>query len=275
MVRVAALQIDIALGNPERNRNAIARLAESTDADLVVFPECALSGYAFDGAEEARAHAEPIPGPTTEVLRSVAISKRRCIVVGMLERKEDRMWNSAVLVTPDGKVAKYRKTHLPCLGVDRFVAPGDRLPVFDTPVGRLGVQICYDLRFPESARCLALEGVEILVVPTNWPRGAEAIPEILLPARAVENGVFVVAANRVGTENKTEYIGQSAIIDPRGKTLAILKRGEGAVIAEVNPAQAREKHIIRKPGEYEIDLVADRRPDLYGPLVRTGGKCLN
>ena len=268
MVKVAAVQMDVELAGEGRNRVEIARLADATDADLVVFPECANSGYGFRDAAAARPHAEPIPGPTTELLLPIARARKRCIVVGLLERDVGELWNAAALVTPDGGVHKYRKVHLPFVGVDRFVRGGDSFPVHDTPLGRVGMQICYDLRFPEGARSLALDGADIVVVPTNWPRGAEAMPDVLVAARAVENRVFVIAANRVGAEGGAPYIGRSSVVDPRGRVLAALAGEPGVAAAEIDPSLARQKRIVNAPGEYEIDLFADRHPEAYGRLTR-------
>lgn len=268
MIRVAAVQLDITLGDPVRNLEALVARAGATDADLLVFPECSNSGYGFSDEASAAKHAESIPGPTTEALQAVARARNRTIIAGLLETDGRSIFNAAAVLTPDGRVGKYRKVHLPFLGLDRFTKGGDGFPVFDTPVGRVGVQICYDLRFPEASRALALEGAEILAVPTNWPRGAEAMPDHLVTARAVENRVFVVTANRVGTEAGTPFIGRSAIVDVMGRTIASLGDREGVLTAEIEPALARDKRIVNAPGAYEIDLFADRRPAAYGPLFR-------
>ncbi len=268
MVRVAAVQLDIVLGDPARNRDALVARADATDAELIVFPECSNSGYGFPDVDAARVHAEAVPGPTTDALQAVARARRRTIVVGLLERDGAALFNAAAVLTPDGAVGKYRKVHLPFLGLDRFTSGGAAFPVFDTPVGRVGVQICYDLRFPEASRSLALDGAEILAVPTNWPRGAEAMPDHLVTARAVENRVFVVTANRVGAEGGAPFIGRSAVVDLRGSTLGALGDRAGVLVAEIDPALARDKRAVHRPGEYEIDLFADRRPAAYGALTR-------
>lgn len=268
MVRVAAVQMDVLLGQPARNRRAILALAESTDAALVVFPECSNSGYGFPDAQSALRNAEPVPGPTTEALQAVARARNRTFVIGLLETADGALWNAAAVVTPDGPIGKYRKVHLPFLGVDRFATHGDAFPVFETPVGRVGVQICYDLRFPEASRALALGGADILAVPTNWPHGAEAMPRHLVAARAVENRVFVVTANRVGTEAGARFIGRSAVVDLRGEALAALEDAEGVLVVDIDPLLARDKRTVYEPGEYEIDLFADRRPSAYERLIR-------
>ncbi|HLM33122.1 MAG TPA: carbon-nitrogen hydrolase family protein, partial [Gaiellaceae bacterium] len=146
-------QTEPGLGEPERNVEAcLARLEEAAagGCDLLVLPECATSGYMFASEDEAAPYAEEVPGPSVEALAGACARHRLHCVAGLLERDGDRLRNTAVLVGPSGLVGRYRKTHLPFLGVDRFVAPGDEPPeVYDTPVGRLGMVICYELRFPE------------------------------------------------------------------------------------------------------------------------------
>src|SRR5437899_3178029 len=155
MVRVAVAQIEPRLGEKERNLEAcLARLdaVAAAGAELLVLPECAIPGYMFDSAAEALPFAEEIPGPSTEVLAAACRRLGVHVVCGLLEFDGELLHNSAVLIGPDGLIGSYRKTHLPFLGVDRFTVPGDVLPVFDTALGRIGLEICYDLRFPEAAR---------------------------------------------------------------------------------------------------------------------------
>ncbi len=267
MVRAAVVQMDVALRQTKRNQQRILDLAAQTEADLVIFPECANSGYAFNSQDEAMPYAETIPGPFVEALTAVARDKSRCLAVGLLEKDGSRLRNSAVLVTAEGEVHVYRKTHLPYLGLDRFVTPGGSLPVFKTSLGVVGLLICYEWRFPEVARALALQGAELLIGLSNWPRGAVVIPTLLLPARAAENRVWIASANRVGLEGGSEFIGKSAVIDPNGDTVVALDGPqEGVSCCDMDLSLSRQKHLVRKPGEYEIDLFEDRRPALYGSI---------
>jgi predicted amidohydrolase len=190
------------------------------------------------------------------------------VVVGLLEADGDHVYNTAALVGPVGYLGKYRKLHLPFLGVDRFVTPGDMpLEVIDTPLGRIGMLICYDLRFPEAARVLALEGADLIAVPTNWPTGAESNPELLMGTRALENQAYIAASDRVGDERGFHYIGMSGVTGPDGKWLVRTQTDtEQILYAAIEPAKARAKKIVRRPGEWEIDPVQDRRPDVYGRL---------
>ena len=165
-------------------------------------------------------------------------------------------------------IGSYRKSHLPFLGVDRYVRAGDELPVFDTAIGRIGLEICYDLRFPEVTRSLALAGAEIVCLPTNWPMAAAANAELLAPARAFENRIYLLVANRVGRERTAEFCGRSQIVAPDGTRLAETDAtSEALLVAEIDVGWAREKSIVPAPGEYEMHLFGHRRPELYGALV--------
>jgi predicted amidohydrolase len=269
-MRVAVAQIEPALGENERNRDVCLTRAEeaaAAGAELLVLPECAIPGYMFDSLEEAMPFAEEIPGPSTETLSAACHRLGMHIVCGLIERDGDLLRNAAVLVGPDGLIGSYRKTHLPFLGVDRFVTPGDELVVHDTPLGRIGVEICYDLRFPEVTRTLALRGADIVAHPTNFPMAAKVQTEVITRARAAENRVFLLTANRVGKERWGEFCGWSQIVDPYGNRLAEAgEREEALLVAEIDLEQARDKNYVI-PGEYELYLFGDRRPELYGLLV--------
>jgi predicted amidohydrolase len=269
-MRVAVAQIDPKLAEVDRNlETCVARLEEAaTDgAQLLVLPECAIPGYMFDSAEEALPFAEEIPGPSTEVLERECRRLGIHAVCGMLERDGDALHNSAVLIAPDGLIGTYRKTHLPFLGVDRFVVPGDELSVYETPLGRIGVEICYDLRFPEVTRTLALRGADIIAHPTNFPLAARPQTEFITRARAAENRVYLLTSNRVGKERTAEFCGWSQIVEPHGARLAEAgAQDEALLIADVDIERARDKDFVI-PGEYELYLFGHRRPDLYGALV--------
>jgi predicted amidohydrolase len=270
-MRVAVAQIEPKLAEKERNLDlCLTRLEEVVEqgAELLVLPECAIPGYVYESGEEARRYAEEIPGPSTEALEEACRRLDAYVVCGLLERDGDTIHNAAVLVGPDGLIGSYRKSHLPFLGVDRFVQAGDELPVFDTPIGRIGVEICYDLRFPEVTRMLALAGAEIVCLPTNWPVAAAANAELLAPARAYENRIYLLVANRIGKERTAEFCGRSQIVDTTGVRLAETDAtSEALLVAEIDVARAREKSIVPAPGEYEMHLFGHRRPELYGSLV--------
>ena len=267
---VAVAQMQPRLGENERNLDAgLARLEEAVaaGAELVVLPECAIPGYMFGSLEEAMPFAEEIPGPTTEALEAACHRLNAHVVCGLLERDGDVLYNAAVLVGRDGFIGSYRKTHLPFLGVDRFTTPGEELSVFDTPLGRIGLEICYDLRFPEVTRTLALRGADIVAHPTNFPMAAKVQTEVITLARAAENRVYLLTANRVGKERWGEFCGWSQIVDPFGKRLAEADETEEVLlVADIDLEKARDKDYVI-PGEYELYLFGDRRPGLYGALV--------
>jgi predicted amidohydrolase len=269
-MRVAVAQIEPTLAEKERNlARCLGQLeaAAAEGTELLVLPECALPGYMFDSAEEALPLAEEIPGPSTEVLERECRRLGMHVVCGLLERDGDVLRNAAVLVGPGGLIGTYRKTHLPFLGVDRFVLAGEELPVYETPLGRIGVEICYDLRFPEVTRTLALKGADLVAHPTNFPMAARLQTELITLARAAENRIYLLTANRIGRERWGEFCGWSQIVDPYGKRLAEAGETEEALlVADVDVERARDKDYVI-PGEYELYLFGDRRPELYGALV--------
>lgn len=272
--------MDVALGDVEGNlARVMGRLEEAAEngAKIVVFPEAALSGYCFASLQEAL--------PTAVMCWDEAIwpFADRCETLGIVgilgylsatgepdgETGRVECTNAAILAGA-GRPGScfYAKTHLPVLGVDRFVSPGDCLSVWDTPYGNIGPLICYDIRFPEAARCLGLMGADILALPTNWPAGAESSPDFLTRARAWENRVYVLAANRVGVERGRRFIGRSQIVAPSGEILHEAGADEETVLyADLDLAQARQKRIVIEPGEWEIDTFGGRRPELYGRLT--------
>lgn len=277
-VKVAVVQMDPQLGRVEDNLTRIRTLYNRClvqGTHLTVFPQCATTGYGFDDLASAHAVAETVPGPTTASLTEMCAGHPLpeggpYVVVGLLERTPvpDIVYNSAVLVGPEGLIGLYRKAHLPLLGVDRFTTPGDTgFQVWETAIGRIGIEICYDLRFPEGMRVLALRGADIVALPTNWPDGSQNAPQFVTRTRALENRVFVLACNRCGEESGFWFFGHSQITDPRGTVLAEAEAGEQICIADIEPTDARQKRIVLRRGEFELDTVGDRRPDLYGQIV--------
>lgn len=273
-VRVAGVQMEPKILEKDRNLARCLELIRATakeGARLIVFPECALTGYIFASLEEALPVSEPIPGPSTEEILAVCRELNVYVVIGLLEIDKGNCYNAAALLGPGGVVIKHRKLHLPYVGVDRFVSHGNLPPtVCETEIGRIGMGICYDGNFPEYVRILALEGADIFVLPANWPELGECVPKIIIPARALENLVFVVAVNRVGQERGIKFFGGSKIAHfAEGMALAEGKPYEEDILyADIEPATAREKHVVITPGEFELDLFGDRRPELYGALCK-------
>ncbi|MEX2026698.1 MAG: carbon-nitrogen hydrolase family protein [Pirellulaceae bacterium] len=269
---IAAVQMNVDFADKESNLRRMLFLLEQTAGEavkLTVFPECALTGYCFDSLEEAQPFAEPIPGPSTE--RMAAACKRlNChVVYGLLEAEGDRIFNAAVLVGPKGVVGSYRKVHLPFLGIDRFTTPGDRpFAVHNAGGIRVGMNICYDGSFPEAARVMTLDGADLIVLPTNWPPGSECMASCAVNTRAMENQIYYLACNRVGTERGFRFIGMSKIAAPGGSVIAeAMHENEAILYAQVDVDKARNKHLVRVPKLHEIDRIKDRRPEMYSRLV--------
>ncbi len=270
-MKVAAVQMDVKILEKERNLEKILATLESAaraGAGIVVYPECALTCYCFSSGEEAGPVAEPVPGPSTEKLWAAAKALDCTAIVGMLERDGDRIFNAAAVVTPQGIAGTFRKLHLPYLGIDRFVVPGDKpYPVYATSHGKIGINICYDCSFPEAGRVLKLKGVQLLAIATNWPIGSDSwqhTPKV----RATENHFHVAVADRVGEERGFRFAGHSQIVDYMGKVHAEAGETEETILfAELDLAGADRNRVVRVPGQWEFDRIAARRPEMYGPLT--------
>lgn len=272
-LKIAAVQMDVTLADKPRNLDRISSaLAETTaqGAQLTIFPECAVTGYCFDSLDEALPSGEAVPGPSCQQLTEVCAQLDSHAIVGLLERDGDRLFNACALIGPSGVVGSYRKIHLPFLGIDRFTTPGDRpFAVHAMGDARIGMNICYDSAFPESARSMALDGADLIALPTNFPPGAECMAEHVVNTRAMENKVFYACVNRVGHERGFDFIGHSKICDTSGRILAEAPHAEEAVLyAELDLEQARTKRIVRVPDKHIIDRFVDRRPEMYGRLVQ-------
>ncbi len=272
LVKIAGVQMDPKLA--ENHANLAAMLAKFDEAvgagaKLVVFPECALSGYGFASKAEGFAYSETIPGPATETFAKVCAKHSAFVIFGLLERTGEKLFNACTLVGPSGVVGTYRKIHLPYLGVDRFADPGDRpLEVLVADGLRIGMHICYDGTFPETGRVLSLLGADLLVLPTNWPRHSESAADHMVPCRALENVVYMIAVDRVGEEKGFRFVGRSSIASPAGEVLAKASPdGEEIIYADVDPAKARTKRLIRVPGKHELDRIKDRRPGFYSTIT--------
>lgn len=269
----AAVQMEPLLLQAEANLRRIIDLLNEAihlGAQVVVFPECALSGYALS-AEEAQHIAEPIPGPATQRISQICGRAQVVASIGMIEKGPDgHCYNAAVLIGRQGVLGRYRKTHLPHLGVDRYLQPGRKIEKpFESPYGRLGLLVCYDLRFPEPMRVLALQGAQVVLLSTAWPKAATLYPEFMARARSAENGIYLVAANRIGEERGTAYLGRSIISGPDGELLAeASSEHEMILLADIDPLCSDQKDRIFVPGAYELHLFGDRRPELYKALAQ-------
>jgi predicted amidohydrolase len=278
-VRVACVQSDVVFNDPTANANAacdqITELA-GQGVQLAVFPEAYLTGYCVSCAEDAEEIAIEVLSDkdrVTQAHESVIKISRACqenamhAVVGLAGKDGQGVYNGAILFRPSGEMHLYKKTHLPHLGLDRFVHTGDEFMLVETEIGKIGVLICYDMRAPEPTRVLALRGADMVILPTNWPEGAEISADHICIARAAENKIFFVACNRVGEEHGFRFIGGSKIIAPSGKVLAQVADTSQVITADLDIEQARDKRVVNKPGEYELDLFGSRTPHLYGDIT--------
>jgi predicted amidohydrolase len=267
-VKIAAVQMEPKIMQTGHNLENIVldtKKAAASNADLAIFPECSLTGYMFSSLEEALPYMETVPGPATEILSALSRELGIYIIAGLLEASGGNYFNTAVLTGPEGLAGKYRKAHLPYLGIDRFLDPGDQpFEVYKTEIGNIGIHICYDCNFPECARVMTLLGADIIALPTNWPKGREIIPGHVVVCRAYENKVNLAAANRVGIERGTEFIGMSRIVNSCGDVIAAADgKGEQIIYGDISLSETREKDMILKAGEFEINFIRDRRPELY------------
>ncbi len=267
-MKICCCQLDVVFGQPlqniERAIDCMVR-AKEQGADLIVFPECFLTGYCVSTREDALKIAinPQILFPIEQTANELDI----VVIIGFAELDGETLYNSAALIEPGVETRIYRKSHLPILGFDRFATAGTSLPVFQTRLGKIGILVCFDLRPPEPTRCMALEGAEIVILPTNWPDGAQAGPCWIAPARAAENRIFMATCNRVGHENGFDFIGQSGIYNVLGQELAKAGQEPTFLFAEVNLAEARFKRNVVRPGEYETTIFESRQPKLYSKIV--------
>jgi predicted amidohydrolase len=265
--RVAAIQFEPTLFSKSANLEALLRLtneAAAGGAKLIVTPEMATTAYCWATRDEITSDVEPVPGPTTRRFAEMAADHDCWIVVGLAEvdPETDIYYNSAVLIGPEGPVGLYRKTHA-YISEPKWAKDGDLgLPVFEMPIGRIAMTICMDACYPETARVPALAGADVICFPTNWL--SEKSPSPSWMARAAENGVYLVAANRYGLERGVQFSGGSAVIDPDGSLQSVVDSGDGIVWGWIDPARARDKHPVSGRPE---DLIADRRPDAYGTMT--------
>ena len=261
-MRVGVYQFAPVFGEKEANLKKIENVVRMSEADLIVFPELCTTGYQFISHEEVRASAERVPdGPTVERLLHLSREENKFIVLGLAEDQKGLIFNTSVLVGPKGFVGKYRKVHL-FFEEKTWFQPGDLgFPVWDIGFTKIGMMICFDWVFPEAARSLTLQGAEIVCHPVNLvlPYCQEA-----MKTRCIENGIFAVTANRIGTEERGRkkpltFTGGSQVVDPKGEILFRLGVDEeGYQDVEIDPAMARDKMITE-----HNHLLDDRKPECY------------
>lgn len=261
-MKVGYLQFNPVFGKKKQNLRRISEmLTRSRKADLLVLPELCTSGYLFKTKKELVHAAEFIPdGETTSMLVEIAKEKNMHLAAGMAERDGNFYYNSAVLVGPDGYIGKYKKIHLFHEEKDLF-EPGDsEFPVFEIKRAKVGLMICFDWIFPESARVLALKGADIICHPGNFvlPYAFE-----VLRARAIENRVFIITSSRTGRERGLVFQGKSQVIAPDMSLLARSgKEKEEVRVVDIELALARNKKVTPKN-----DVISDRKPEFYKKIL--------
>lgn len=259
-LKVAAIQFTIALGEIEHNlakvRAALVRVAEQ-GVQLAVLPEMWSVGYDYKRLVK---HAAESPRIIEAICQLSA--EHKLVVIGSLPEKSDgKVFNTAFVIDSGKLIGSYRKLHMfSMMGEDRFLAAGDRTLVLPTSVGRIGVAICYDLRFPELFRKMALEGAEIICLPAEWPKPRQDHWRTLLRARAMENQLFMVATNCCGIQGTLDFFGMSLLLSPRGEVLA-----EGGEVEIELMATFDYQEMVDYRAQ--IRCYKDRRPEVYGTLL--------
>ena len=261
ILRLALLQMNIEAGNPDANFAKLEQLLEEAVSqpnkpDVVVFPEMWNTGYALT---EIRTIADPA-GKRTKELLSAFGKKHRIYIIGgsIAELKGDQVYNTAYAFDRDGnEIADYSKIHLfRLMEEEKYLAAGDKHGKLTIEGVQAGLMICYDIRFPELTRKLALEGAKLMFVPAEWPHPRLHHWRTLLTARAIENQMFVIACNRMGTSGDTAFFGHSVVIDPWGEIVAEAGEEETILYAEIDLSLV---DAVRS----KIPVFEDRRPALY------------
>jgi len=265
-LNVAVVQMQPELGKMEANLGKMSewvrKIATSQPVDVIVFPELCVTG--FEGGQRFAQMAQRVPGTVTNILGQHANEFGVYVLVGMAvkEKVETVLYNSAVLIGPDGEpAAEYRKLHLQA--EERLVfRPGYKLAAIETEVGTLGIMLGWDLTFPEVARSLVLDGAEAILVPAAWEEKDVNMWRTLLLARAYENDVFIAAANRIGEEPSYTFAGQSAVLAPSGTLLAAMEEPEeGYVVVRLDLDEIRRRR-------EESQIILARQPGAYRAIVR-------
>jgi predicted amidohydrolase len=281
-IRAAAVQSDPQVGLENKDKNVEATLrqideAAANGARLIVLPELASTGYSFDTREEAFAHAESVPdGPTCTAWIEAARKHDAYIVAGIAESDGVRLYDTAVLLGPEGFIGKYRKTHL--WNREKLIfTPGDSYPVFDTRIGRIGLLACWDIWFPEVARILATQGADVICSVNNWvwtppplfDEAGNCMASYLTVTASHVNCIPIVAADRVGEERGGKFLGCSLITGTNGWPQAGIAdaEAEDIIYANLDIVASRSSVVWSTLN----DLPRDRRTDLYDVLLGYDG----
>jgi len=262
-ISIGLMQFAPALGDVGATIQRIDSLIPAANGlDILVLPELCNSGYNFSSYDQAWETSEEIEKSIfVRYLESQCMQFKMHIISGFNERDHDNLYNSAILVGPDGYVGTYRKLHL-FMNEQDYFKPGDRgLPVFDIGSCKIGMLVCFDWVFPEVWRILALKGVDIVCHPSNLV--LPGLAQTVIPIHALINRIFIVTANRIGTERDLTFTGLSIIADPQGDILVqSSEKKEELGIQTVDITMARNKMITERN-----DLMGDRRPEHYSLLA--------
>jgi predicted amidohydrolase len=256
--KVGVVQFDVKNGQIEANLNTVfgyLKKMVSENVSLAVLPE--MFSCSFDN-ENLREHSRL----TDNVVERLCLfaKKNKMAVTGTLPENEGgRIFNTMVFIDVDGKIKqRYRKLHLFRLtGEHLYYAAGDKIVTVDSSFGRIGLMICYDLRFPELARSLFLKGAQMIVVSAQWPEPRKEHWQTLVKARSVENQLFMICSNRTGVDDHLRFPGMSMIVDPVGIVLADAGNNDGSAFADIDPG-------LVKRARTQIPCMTDRRPEIYG-----------
>lgn len=271
MVHVSCVQLYPKLGDVDANIQKMVSyletiMKERPETDLIVYPELCNSGYECT-TEQFQELAETVPkGKTMKVFSELCKKYGVTVVYGYPERDPvltDVLYNSAICINEKGEVlGSYRKTH-PFASEIMWCRPGHDFPLIETSFGKIGIMICWDTAFPEVARSYALQGAELLVVSTNWEKPYEEDWDLITSARAFDNTLHLVAANRIGDDKELGFFGRSKIIDPIGKVIQALDREEEGIIYATLDLSLTEK----KRAEY-YTFFKDRQPHIYTDITK-------
>ena len=243
-MHLALGQAPIILGDIEKNLEIMEKLIKSAqekcdgNLDLIAFPELFITGYNL--RDNYNKVAEEIPSSSKAQKGIINLSKKHNvhIATGIVEKSGKSLFNSAIMIGPEGYIGHYRKQFLPNFGPfeeKMFFGEGNQTPVFETPFGKIGIQICYDLFFPETSMGLARNGAELILNLAASPTTSRPLFHRVIPARAIETTCFYAYSNNVGTQGSLTFAGESVIVDPRGKTIAEMPSfEEGVIVCELS-----------------------------------------
>ncbi|SFF98158.1 Predicted amidohydrolase [Desulfotomaculum arcticum] len=275
--KIALVQMQSIFGNTEYNLNKITEFinrAAEEKADIICFPELCVQGYSRD---RSGVYSEPVPGPSTNRLSEAVKNSNMTAIVGMAEKSgADKPYITQLLIEPDGRLLKYRKTHLGNSEKPYF-SSGEKLPVFDLNKAKVGIEICWDLHFPEITTIMSMAGAEIIFAPHASPSivgDRRGIWLKYMTARAYDNAVYLAACNLVGEDGTGHcYCGGAMVIDPKGNVVAeSFNKGEGMLLTELD---AKLINTIRNRESVSMSnsfYLHSRRPELYHNLIKENSR---